>query len=91
MYMKDFEDIDIKTYRFFCKCMSPLHVLEIVVEDDFIEIQYHNAGRCGFTLWTRLKKAIRFIFNLNSENWSEFILRDEDRQEFINILKEDNV
>ena len=41
MYMKDFEDIGIKTYRFFCKCMDPLHVLEIVIEyDEFKYVSY---------------------------------------------------
>lgn len=91
MYLEDYKDIDVETYRFFCKCMHPLHVLEVVIDGDITEIQFHNSGKCCFTFWTRIKKGLRFIFNLDSGNWSEFVIREQDKDELLKAIGKTNV
>jgi len=74
--------------------MDPLHVLELTEDAENygeLEIHYHNSGKCGYSFWNRLKRAFNLLFMRDSGSWSEFILRDEDKQEFIEALRRTDV
>jgi hypothetical protein len=85
MRMNDLSDEQVEIHRFFCGCGSPQHVLEICIEDGQVIIEYYH-GQCNFGLWDRIKTAFALVFGNYERPWSDFIIKDEDREEIARLI-----
>ena len=90
MKVKEFCSKDYKVHRFYCACGCAEHVLDIIVEDGQIELQYFSGSNgCGRSLWQKLKMAFNLIFNrIQKLSWCEFVIRPEDKEEISKLIGE---
>jgi hypothetical protein len=87
-----YKDNELETHRFTCRCLSHQDPLEIEVDlynNEVVDISvclYPN-NRCDYSLWKRITRAVRYIFNWQPEPWNDMHIRQEDIPEIISILE----
>ena len=78
------DELGIEVHRFFCKCGSAEHILEIDKDNSqgSLEICYYGGAKCGLGFFGRIKA----LFNITSQSWAEFIVSPEDRYELAKLI-----
>ena len=75
---------DIVLWRYWCECLTPTHVLELVEEGDSLELGICIEPKGG--LWCRIKVAWN-ILRGREARYTEIILAKEDREELASVIK----
>ena len=85
------EGPDYAVHKFWCDCGNDSYqIFQDKLEDGtviYTSIDFYPARGCSRGFWTRLKRAFKYLFWMDPEPWYDVIVRPQDIDEIIEVLK----
>jgi hypothetical protein len=83
---------NLKEHRYWCDCDHPSHVLCLVQDgyENKVEMLLTIDNNQTWSLWRRIKEAIKLIFN-GKVSYAEILIGQEDRKELAYVIEHGHI